>query len=197
MAKEHSIKRKNRNLQLKEKYGRIFFHRGKKSTGFVSSYGEPNRQGIGLSMFSSSGFTDPNNAVTRLSFLLGKENYFLDYGGLPKKGELFVKTEGRGRNKKLYVALDKRLGAKSIWKRDSRAMILEDYIFSQLSSCVKRNYGTIYTIGLNRIEYFTLLEIAEKNKNVGLSLLSISNGSKKNLESLFKEIKEAKKKKED
>jgi len=190
-----------KKIDIKDKYYKIFGDRiSKKGSGNVNPYGEPNHGGAGFFLRGNS-YTDPESAVMKISFPLNGKKHFLNCEGIPKQGELLVKTEIKGKNKKLYVALDRRISARADWSKDNRAIEFEDYICSQFSYCIERNdtyteedESAVYTTHFDRIPYSILLKFAEEDKNFALDLLSVSNGCKKTLESLFKKVEKDRKK---
>lgn len=164
----------------------------KKGSGNIGRDG-PSISKFGSSLINNNGCTDPKSAITRVSLRIGNEHFFSNYKGLLKQGELEVKTQ---RNydetgifhKGQYIALKQGVDPKNDWSVDPDAMDSKKYICSQFSCCNNRGWGIIYTHDFRFIEYKTILEIAEKDKDLALDILGFNNGNVGCLENLFKKV---------
>jgi len=198
MVRDNNIKRKNKNSY--EGYGDKIYgsHKTSKGSSNVNPYGGVNNRRNLKGCIGGNSCTDPKSAVAEYSTRIGEDYFFINQYGIFKKGILKVKKEGRGKNRKDYVALNKRLGARANWNGNPRATTLENYIVSQVSSCIKRGDGHFYTPNLNYINYNIVLEIAEKDKEAAKCLAGLYNGSisEKNIETLTGKIKEVIKEKQ-
>ncbi len=135
--------------------------------------------------------TDPKNTITRYSFFMDKEPFFINLEGLLKKGELIVKTERKGKIKRKYVALDGRLEPRLVWGGHPLAMILDDYISHQIESCIERGFGFFYTLNFTPVDYRDILGVAEEDKEFALALGGLYNKSlDENMRFLLKKTRE-------
>ena len=167
----------NGNITDTGKYDQLFSNDShQKGTRGLNSNGEPSIKGVGHGI-KSNGLTDPNSAITKISFPIRGEIYSINFKGELKEGELKIKTEimydeeGKYLGKKQFVALDDSLGSKSDWSKTSETMIIDNYRKSQITNCIERKSGWFYSQNLKDYTYSEFIKISSEDKTKALKII--------------------------